>query len=158
MEGSTITTQTIFKFEQRGVENGKVIGEFVATGVMQTPVVPPFGGTTGVFSTNPFSFAAPAKLELELEELSPEEITSLVDGYTTGKVPDYQVSAFLMAVFFRGMSDREVSALTDCMLRSGGQIDLLADPRLGVIEAMVLLVLVFLAAGFYLFHKRDVTG
>jgi pilus assembly protein CpaF len=34
MEGSTITTQTIFKFEQRGVENGKVIGEFVATGVM----------------------------------------------------------------------------------------------------------------------------
>jgi pilus assembly protein CpaF len=34
MEGSTITTQTIFKFEQRGVENGKVIGDFVATGVM----------------------------------------------------------------------------------------------------------------------------
>lgn len=34
MEGSTITSQTIFKFEQRGVENGKVVGEFVATGVM----------------------------------------------------------------------------------------------------------------------------
>jgi pilus assembly protein CpaF len=34
MEGTTITTQTIFKFDQRGVENGKVIGEFVATGVM----------------------------------------------------------------------------------------------------------------------------
>ena len=34
MEGSTITTQTIFKFDQRGVENGKVVGEFVATGVM----------------------------------------------------------------------------------------------------------------------------
>lgn len=34
MEGSTITTQSIFKFEQRGVENGKVVGEFVATGVM----------------------------------------------------------------------------------------------------------------------------
>ncbi len=34
MEGNTITSQTIFKFEQRGVENGKVIGEFVATGVM----------------------------------------------------------------------------------------------------------------------------
>ena len=34
MEGTTITTQTIFKFEQRGVDNGKVIGEFVATGVM----------------------------------------------------------------------------------------------------------------------------
>jgi pilus assembly protein CpaF len=34
MEGNTITTQTIFKYEQRGVENGKIIGEFVATGVM----------------------------------------------------------------------------------------------------------------------------
>jgi pilus assembly protein CpaF len=34
MEGTTITTQTIFKYEQRGVENGKVVGEFVATGVM----------------------------------------------------------------------------------------------------------------------------
>jgi len=34
MEGNTITTQTIFKYEQRGVENGKVIGEYVATGVM----------------------------------------------------------------------------------------------------------------------------
>jgi len=34
MEGNTITTQTIFKFEQRGVENGKIVGEFVATGVM----------------------------------------------------------------------------------------------------------------------------
>jgi pilus assembly protein CpaF len=34
MEGSTITSQTIFKYEQRGVENGKVVGEFVATGVM----------------------------------------------------------------------------------------------------------------------------
>jgi pilus assembly protein CpaF len=34
MEGNTITTQTIFKFAQRGVENGKVLGDFVATGVM----------------------------------------------------------------------------------------------------------------------------
>ena len=62
------------------------------------------------------------------EELGPEEITSLVEGYTAGQVPDYQMSAFLMAVFFRGMSDREVSALTDCMLRSGGKIDLSSVP------------------------------
>jgi pyrimidine-nucleoside phosphorylase len=62
------------------------------------------------------------------EELAPEEITSLVEGYTAGQVPDYQMSAFLMAVFFRGMSDREVSALTDCMLRSGGKIDLSSVP------------------------------
>ncbi|MFB3776739.1 MAG: thymidine phosphorylase [Bryobacteraceae bacterium] len=62
------------------------------------------------------------------EELGPEEITSLVEGYTAGQVPDYQMSAFLMAVFFKGMSDREVSALTDCMLRSGGKIDLSGVP------------------------------
>ncbi len=62
------------------------------------------------------------------EELAPEEITSLVEGYTAGQVPDYQMSAFLMAVFFQGMSDKEVSSLTDCMLRSGGKIDLSSVP------------------------------
>ncbi len=66
------------------------------------------------------------------EELGAEEITWLVEGYTAGQVPDYQMSAFLMAVFFRGMSDREVSALTDCMLRSGERIDLSGVPGLKV--------------------------
>jgi pyrimidine-nucleoside phosphorylase len=47
------------------------------------------------------------------EELSPEEIATLVDGYNRNEIPDYQMSAFLMAVFFSGMSDREVSALTE---------------------------------------------
>jgi len=47
------------------------------------------------------------------EELSADEIAFLVDGYTSGTIPDYQMSAFLMAVFFSGMTDREVSALTD---------------------------------------------
>ena len=42
------------------------------------------------------------------EELSADEIQFLVDGYTRGDIPDYQMSAFLMAVFFSGMSDREV--------------------------------------------------
>ena len=57
------------------------------------------------------------------EELSPEEIKYFVDGYTRGEIPDYQVSAFLMAVFFTGMSDREVSALTESMMRSGEVLD-----------------------------------
>src|ERR1700730_1134197 len=57
------------------------------------------------------------------EELAPEEIKQLVDGYTRGEIPDYQVSAFLMAVFFSGMSDREVSALTESMTRSGEVLD-----------------------------------
>ncbi len=36
------------------------------------------------------------------EELSPEEISALIEGYTRGEIPDYQMSAFLMAVFFSG--------------------------------------------------------
>ena len=57
------------------------------------------------------------------EELTPEEIKHLVDGYTRGDIPDYQFSAFLMAVFYSGMSDREVSALTESMMRSGEVLD-----------------------------------
>jgi pyrimidine-nucleoside phosphorylase len=66
------------------------------------------------------------------EELSAEEIASLVDGYTTGTIPDYQMSAFLMAVFFAGMTDREVSALTERMVQSGETVDLSAVPGLKV--------------------------
>ncbi|MGB9459134.1 MAG: thymidine phosphorylase [Bryobacteraceae bacterium] len=66
------------------------------------------------------------------EELAPEEIEFLVDGYTTGAIPDYQMSAFLMAVFYSGMTDREVSRLTECMLRSGETADLSAIPGVKV--------------------------
>jgi len=58
------------------------------------------------------------------EELSPEELQFLVDGYTRGEIPEYQISAFLMAVFFSGMSDREVSAVTESMVNSGSNVDL----------------------------------
>jgi len=57
-------------------------------------------------------------------ELDTGEISYLVDGYTRGEIPDYQMSAFLMAVFFAGMTDREVSTMTDCMIRSGETVDL----------------------------------
>jgi len=66
------------------------------------------------------------------EELSPQEITWLVESYTRGEIPDYQMSAFLMATFFSGMSDREVSALTECMLRSGATLDLSDVPGVKV--------------------------
>src|SRR5262245_24817058 len=66
------------------------------------------------------------------EELAPEEIEYLVEGYTSGEIPDYQMSAFLMAVYFSGMSDREVGRLTECMLRSGDAYDLSAIPGLKV--------------------------
>src|SRR5258706_3486256 len=66
------------------------------------------------------------------EELSAEEIAYVVDGYTNGTIPDYQASAFLMAVFFSGMTDREVSALTMRMLQSGETVDLSSIPGVKV--------------------------
>src|SRR5690242_12709757 len=66
------------------------------------------------------------------EELDPEEISHLVDGYTRGEIPDYQMSAFLMAVYFAGMTDREVTTLTECMMRSGETMDLSSIPGVKV--------------------------
>src|SRR5712671_599038 len=66
------------------------------------------------------------------EELTPEEITALVDGYTRNEIPDYQMSAFLMAVFYSGMTDREVSSLTESMMRSGEIVDLSSIPGVKV--------------------------
>ena len=66
------------------------------------------------------------------EELSAEEIAYVVDGYTNGTIPDYQASAFLMAVFFSGMTDREVTALTTRMTQSGETVDLSSIPGIKV--------------------------
>jgi len=57
-------------------------------------------------------------------ELDAGELTELVLAYTRGDVPDYQMAAFLMAVFFQGLSSAETFALTDAMVRSGDTIDL----------------------------------
>ncbi len=59
-------------------------------------------------------------------ELSAEEIKFIVDGFTKGEIPDYQMSAFAMAVCFVGMTETEVSCLTDAMMRSGDTLDLSA--------------------------------
>src|SRR4051794_15315831 len=66
------------------------------------------------------------------EELSPEELQFLVDGYTRGEIPEYQMSAFLMAVFYSSMSDREVSAMTEAMMNSGSIVDLSSIPGIKV--------------------------
>ena len=66
------------------------------------------------------------------EELSVAEIQFLVNGYTTGEIPDYQMSAFLMATFFSGMTDRELSALTECMMNSGEVLTLSEIPGVKV--------------------------
>lgn len=57
-------------------------------------------------------------------ELTASELTYLVDGYCRGDIPDYQLSAWAMAVFFRGMTLRETAALTLAMANSGDQVDL----------------------------------
>jgi pyrimidine-nucleoside phosphorylase len=56
--------------------------------------------------------------------LAPEEIAELILGYARGEVPDYQLAAFCMAVYFRGLNGAETFALTDAMIRSGETIAL----------------------------------
>jgi len=57
-------------------------------------------------------------------QLSEAEVALLIDGYTHGKIPDYQMSALCMAIFLRGMTPQETLALTGCMLHSGDRLDL----------------------------------
>ena len=57
-------------------------------------------------------------------EHTPEEISALISGYASGEVPDYQMAAWCMAVFFKGLSGRETYALTDAFIRSGETLDL----------------------------------
>ena len=58
------------------------------------------------------------------EELPADEISELILGYARGEIPDYQLAAFCMAVYFRGMTAGETYALTDAMIRSGRTLDL----------------------------------
>jgi pyrimidine-nucleoside phosphorylase len=58
------------------------------------------------------------------EELAPAEIRAFFEDYAAGRVEEYQMAAFLMAVFFRGMTGAELDALVDVMLASGVTVDL----------------------------------
>lgn len=58
------------------------------------------------------------------ERLSDEELKALVEGYTAGEVPEYQMAAFLMAVYFQSMEAGELSTWTEAMLHSGEVLDL----------------------------------
>ncbi len=58
------------------------------------------------------------------EEITREEIAFMVNGYLEGEIPDYQMSAFLMAIVCNGMTERETIDLTDVMIQSGETIDL----------------------------------
>lgn len=58
------------------------------------------------------------------EELTTAEIKQLIRGYTEGSIPDYQMAAWAMAVFYQGMNERETADLTMAMVESGEQVDL----------------------------------
>jgi pyrimidine-nucleoside phosphorylase len=64
----------------------------------------------------------------EGRELSRDELGFLINGFVAGTIPDYQVAAWAMAVFFRGMSPAETADLTELMLDSGGRMDLSGIP------------------------------
>ena len=56
-------------------------------------------------------------------ELEPGELRSFLDSYMAGEVADYQMSAFLMAVYFQGLGERELSVLTEAIVESGTRLD-----------------------------------
>lgn len=58
------------------------------------------------------------------EELTTKEINFIIEGYTKGEIPDYQISALLMAIYFKGMNMRETADLTMAMAHSGDMLDL----------------------------------
>ena len=64
------------------------------------------------------------KAKRDGQRLTQEQIEFLVDGFTQGTIPDYQFSAFLMAVYFQGMDSQEITALTMAMMNSGKVFDL----------------------------------
>ncbi|MCD7744413.1 MAG: pyrimidine-nucleoside phosphorylase [Lachnospiraceae bacterium] len=66
------------------------------------------------------------------EALLEEEIRWMIGEYTRGEIPDYQMSAFLMAVYFQGMTDEETAILTDAMAGSGERLDLSQLPGVKV--------------------------
>ena len=56
------------------------------------------------------------------EELTDEEICFIIDKYTNGEIPDYQMSALCMAICFKSMTDREIATLTQAMANSGYEL------------------------------------
>src|SRR6516162_5922323 len=85
-------------------------------------------GKRGNRRLNP-SFLSLIEAKRDGRALGPGQIRDLIAAYTAGRIPDYQVSAFLMAVYFRGLNDEECRALTFAMRDSGSVLQFPADPR-----------------------------
>jgi pyrimidine-nucleoside phosphorylase len=83
-------------------------------------------------STNKTNVVSLIRKKRDGGTLSPDEIKTLIDAYARDLVPDYQMSAMLMAMFLNGLNDQESSALTSAMLYSGEVLDLSAIPGIKV--------------------------
>ena len=76
-------------------------------------------GQHQVFQGNAVNPVELIKKKREGNSLSEEELRWLLEGYVAGTIPEYQISAFLMACFFRGMTEEETLTFTRLMLHSG---------------------------------------
>ncbi|MBP9518802.1 MAG: pyrimidine-nucleoside phosphorylase, partial [Fervidobacterium sp.] len=65
-------------------------------------------------------------------KLSKEEIEFMVNGYVKGDIPDYQMAAFLMAIYFKHMDGEERAILTETMANSGDKVDLSSIPGIKI--------------------------
>ena len=79
------------------------------------------------------------------EALTHDEIYSFIKEYTAGNIPDYQTSALMMAIYFKGMNAEETAYLTDAMAISGDTVDLsmfaaLTEEELSLFSALLLRV------------------
>jgi pyrimidine-nucleoside phosphorylase len=83
-------------------------------------------------SSNTYNMVSLIRKKRERQELSTDEINYIISAYTRDEIPDYQVSALLMAIFLNGLNDRESTDLTHAMLHSGIVVDLSHIPGIKV--------------------------
>jgi pyrimidine-nucleoside phosphorylase len=84
---------------------------------------------TAFASFPPVKFLSLIEAKRDGQALEPRQIQEIIDSFTAGRIPDYQMAAFLMAVYFRGLSSKETSALTLAMRDSGDQLEFPDDER-----------------------------
>ncbi|HUB86497.1 MAG TPA: thymidine phosphorylase, partial [Verrucomicrobiae bacterium] len=75
------------------------------------------------------NFLSLIEAKREGKTLAPEEIQNFIRGFTAGKIPDYQMAALLMAIYFRGLNSAETTALTLAMRDSGNILKFPKDTR-----------------------------
>lgn len=85
-----------------------------------------------IMTTKTYNLVSLIRKKRDKKNLTPDEIKYIIDQYSKDQVPDYQISAFLMACFLNGLNDEETAALTEAMLYSGQVLDLSEIPGVKV--------------------------